>query len=94
MKKALIASLFILAGSLAHAQTQPAAGAEGVGNSVREHHEPRKIAAECAGKSVGTPVTVTFHGKTRTIECGVHHHRHKQGEGDGSGNGGWGKGGN
>jgi hypothetical protein len=70
MKKALIATAFLLAGSMAHAQSQPA----GEGH---EHHRSPEIAAACAGKTVGTPVTVTFKsGKTRTIECGVHHHHH------------------
>jgi hypothetical protein len=70
MKKALIAATFMLVGSMAHAQSQPA----GEGN---EHHMSPAVAAACAGKAVGTPVTVTFKsGKTRTIECGVHNHHH------------------
>jgi hypothetical protein len=76
----------MLAGSLAHAQSQPVSGADGWGHPAGEHHANPAIAVACAGKPIGTPVTVTFHnGKTRTIECGIRHHHHREGEGNGVG---------
>lgn len=86
MKKIVIASLLLLAESLACAQSFPApsvSGVEGAEHPRGEHHVPPAIAAACAGKAVGTQVSVTFrNGLNRTIECGVHHHHHRDGEGN------------
>lgn len=88
MKKVVLASLLMLAASWAGAQSmplQPAAGIQGMEHPGGEHHMPPEIAAACAGKAVGTQVSVTFRsGRTRSIECGVHHH-HQDDSGNGPG---------
>jgi hypothetical protein len=69
MKNALIASLLMLAGSMAYAQSQN----NGDGGGGQFHGNPA-IAAACDGKPVGTKVSVTLRdGQPHEIECGMHH---------------------